>query len=174
MSFKYIDSSVAYSSRLLNHKRLRLINTKHKLNESILSSYKYKIFHTKMCCCILYLGFGSYTPSRLSDTSPVKLLGSVPLRALSVTKQSFNSITTLFMVGLLLGMSVTHAIATFIAFHTELMSKSSSILGSTMFFKFPSGSFKLTQSLMCMHSSSSYLIAARWPVIISRSTTPKL
>lgn len=76
---------------------------------------------------IFYLASGVNSVSRFMVTGSIEFIESALLclvRANSVAKVSFSSVTITLMIGLSLGFKETHAIAISTAFQAELMSKS--------------------------------------------------
>lgn len=123
-----------------------------------------------------YLGKGLISVVNFNDIISTESFDSVLwlsiFRANSAAKHSFSSVTTWLMVGLLLELEDTQAIAISTAFHTELVSNFPFILESTILLMSPFSTMKLTHWAMwifsCVFDKTGLL------VIISNSTIPKL
>jgi len=122
-----------------------------------------------------YLAWGTTWVLRFMVTSLTESLVSALLylvRAISIAKDSFSSVTITLMIGLRSGFGDTQTVAISTAFQTELLSKSPSNFESTMALISPFAIKELTHWLIWIFSW--FLAITGWLVIISKRTTPKL
>lgn len=137
------------------------------------------VWHSKYGASDNYLAWGTDSvlatkgqPSgKSSDPWLCPPAPGILLEAISVSKHSFNSITTWLMSGLSIPIGATHAKAVSTAFQAELVLKSPCNLGSTMHRTSPVSIIILTHATIWMLPG--FFLAGR-PVITSNKTIPKL